>query len=218
MGVGLRGDAHVLLEGLQAARIVGILRAADDEAAVHAAIASVQGGLQALEIAFTTPNAAQVIAALRQRFPDSVLLGAGTVMNPKDAQAALEAGAEFLVSPHFSKSVLEVALETGIPYLPGVLTPTEVVSALELGVHAVKLFPIGSSGGVSYLQDLLGPLPSLRAFVTGGINPPDAPGYLRQGALAVGLGSKLFPVTAVRNLDGAVITSATQLALREALP
>jgi 2-dehydro-3-deoxyphosphogluconate aldolase / (4S)-4-hydroxy-2-oxoglutarate aldolase len=217
MEVGLHGDVHELLEGLRAARIVGILRADDDEAAVHAAIASVHGGLRALEIAFTTPNAARVIADLRHRLPDNVLLGAGTVMNTEDARAALEAGAGFLVSPHFSKSVLEVALETGIPYLPGVLTPTEVVSALELGVHAVKLFPIGSSGGVSYLQDLLGPLPSLRALVTGGITPNDAPRYLRQGALAVGLGSKLFPVDAVRNRDGAVVTSATESALREAL-
>jgi 2-dehydro-3-deoxyphosphogluconate aldolase/(4S)-4-hydroxy-2-oxoglutarate aldolase len=141
-------------DALQNAYVVGVLRAPSAEAAIQAALAAVRGGLTALEMTFTTPNAEDVICELATSLPAAVLLGAGTVMNELQARAAIAAGAQFLVSPHLSEEVLHVALKLQIPYIPGVLTPSEIAKALGLGAGTLKIFPIGSSGGRAYLKDL----------------------------------------------------------------
>jgi len=135
---------------------------------VGAALAAARGGLRAVELTFTTPGALEALRELRGRLPGDVLLGAGTVMNARQGLAALEAGAAFLVSPHLGEDVLELCRARGAPYVPGVLTPTEVVRAQVLGAEVVKLFPAGSSRGVPYLKDLLGPFPGLPVLATGG--------------------------------------------------
>lgn len=112
--------------------------------------------------------------------------------------------------------MFRVAQAAGVPYVPGVLTPTEVVRATRLGAAVLKVFPAGSAGGVAYLKDLLGPLPDLLVMVTGGISPEEVPAYLSAGALAVGLGSNLFPKQALAAGDAGAITAATGEALRRA--
>lgn len=213
MGAGL--DAEVFLERLRAARVVGVLRAGNAEAAIGASLAAVRGGLTCLEITYTTPDAAHAIRELRDRLPDDVLVGAGTVMKADQALEALRSGADFLVSPHLGERVLEVALQRGAIYVPGVITPTEINRALELGARVLKLFPIGSSGGRAFLKDLLGPFPQLKAMVTGGVAPGEVRAYLETGALAVGLGSNFFPKAALERGDWAGVEAATRAALLE---
>ncbi|RIH86509.1 KHG/KDPG aldolase [Calidithermus terrae] len=205
-----------MVAALQAAKVVGVLRAPSAQAAVGAALAAARGGLRAVELTFTTPGALEALRELRGRLPGDVLLGAGTVMNARQGLAALEAGAAFLVSPHLGEDVLELCRARGAPYVPGVLTPTEVVRARGLGAEVVKLFPAGSSGGVPYLKDLLGPFPGLPVLATGGIKPSEVPAYLGAGALAVGLGSNLFPRAALEKGDWAAVEAATRRALAEA--
>lgn len=197
-------------------RVVGVLRAPSVPGAVEAALAAARGGLRAIELTFTTPGVLEAMRELREQLPEGVLLGAGTVMNAQQGRSALEAGAGFLVSPHLGEDLLELAREAGVPYVPGVLTPSEVARAKGLGAGAIKLFPVGSCGGVGYLKDLLGPFPNLQILATGGIRPAEVPAYLQAGALAVGLGSNLFPRGALEGGDWAAIEVATRRALEEA--
>lgn len=204
-----------MVAALREAKVVGVLRAPSARAAVEAALAAARGGLRAVELTFTTPGVLEALRELRERLP-AVLLGAGTVLGAREAEAAAGAGAAFLVSPHLGEDVLELCRARGVPYVPGVLTPTEVVRARALGAEVVKLFPAGSSGGIPYLKDLLGPFPDLQVMATGGIKPAEVPAYLRAGALAVGLGSNLFPRAALEAGDWAAVETATRQALAEA--
>lgn len=200
-------------EELRQARIMGILRAQSAEIAVEAARAAIRAGLRVLEVAFTTPGATEALQELRGL---PILLGAGTLLTRAEGEAALEAGARFLVSPHLGEDLLELSREAQVPYLPGVLTPTEVHRALRLGASLIKLFPIGAVGGAVYLQDLLGPFPGLKAMVTGGVRPSEVPRYLQAGALAVGLGSNLFPRQALAEDRWEAVEAAARAALDEA--
>ncbi|GGS39912.1 bifunctional 4-hydroxy-2-oxoglutarate aldolase/2-dehydro-3-deoxy-phosphogluconate aldolase [Deinococcus knuensis] len=205
-----------LLAQVSRAGVVGVLRAPHADAAVQATLAATRAGLQVTELTFTTPGVTDALHALSRALPAGTLLGAGTVMNAAQATAAIEAGAAFLVSPHLGEDVLRVALEAGVPYLPGVLTPTEIVRALTLGAPAVKLFPAGSAGGAAYLRDLLGPLPQLQVMVTGGVRPDEVEAYRHAGALAVGLGSNLYPKAALTQGDWLAVEHATRAALIQA--
>ena len=196
--------------------VIGVLRAATAASAVGAGLAAARGGLRAIELTFTTPGVVGALSELRAGLPDGVLLGAGTVMTAHDAGAALDAGATFLVSPHLGEDVLELCRARGVPYLPGVLTPSEIARATRLGAEAVKLFPAGSGGGAAYLKDLLGPFPGLKVVATGGIGPAEVPAYRRAGAVAVGLGSRLFPQDALARGDWGAVEAETRQALAEA--
>ncbi|GGJ30019.1 bifunctional 4-hydroxy-2-oxoglutarate aldolase/2-dehydro-3-deoxy-phosphogluconate aldolase [Deinococcus roseus] len=209
-------DATTLKTQLRAAKMVGVLRAPTAEAAVQASLAAIRGGLKAIELTFTTPDAPHAIEKLRSQLPEGVLLGAGTVTTPEQAALALEAGAHFLVSPHLGEDVLETAHLLGIPYLPGVLTPTEIHRAHCLKAELLKIFPIGSSGGAAYLKDLLGPFPDLQAMVTGSVGPKEVKDYLDAGAIAVGVGSNLFPKEAIAQGNWDAVEQATRTAFEEA--
>lgn len=205
-----------MVAALGRARVVGVLRAPSATAAIEAALAAVRGGLLAIELTFTTPGVTGALSELRQRLPQEVLLGAGTVMNAPEAEAAIQAGAAFLVSPHLGEDLLELCRVRSVPYIPGVLTPTEIVRARSRGAEVVKIFPAGSSGGLRYLRDLLGPFPDLKILATGGIHPGEVLAYLQAGALAVGLGSNLFPQAALEQGEWMAVEAATRQALREA--
>ena len=168
-------------------KIVGVLRADTPELALEMARAAIRGGLEALEITCTVPEAARVIRTLVTE-QSTCQIGAGTVLNAIQAEAVLAAGASFSVSPHFGLDILEVTRAAKIPYIPGVYTPTEIMAALNAGCEIVKIFPITRAGGVAYLLDLLAPLPHLKAMVTGGVKSSQVSDYLEAGALAVGLG------------------------------
>lgn len=193
------------IQTLEQAKIVGVLRAASTEDAVNVAASAFTHGLRSLELTFTVPDAASVIRELLNQYPNQHI-GAGTVTQVSQARAAIDAGAQYLVSPAFSAKVAAVAQDANVPYIPGVLTPTEVQTALDAGIEVVKIFPITRAGGVSYLKDLLGPYPNLKVMVTGGVTLEQTASYLNAGALAVGLGSVFKNAdqlaTTLQELDG----------------
>lgn len=198
---------------LRSARVIGILRAATPANAVQAGLAAARGGLRAIELTFSTPNVGAALLELRSHLPSDVLLGVGTVLNASQLEQAVAARADFLVSPHLDVRLVRMALDAGVPYAPGVLTPSEIVTALESGAQVVKIFPVSAVGGAAYLRDLHGPLPHLPAMVTGGVAPSEVSAYLQAGAIAVGLGGKLFPQFALEQCDWPAIETATRAAL-----
>jgi 2-dehydro-3-deoxyphosphogluconate aldolase/(4S)-4-hydroxy-2-oxoglutarate aldolase len=146
-------------------------------------------GLTVLEVSLTTPGALDVIRDALRRHP-KLLIGAGTVLDEASARLAVQAGAQFLVSPTLNPDVLRTAHRYGLVALPGAATPTEVVAALELGADLVKLFP-ASSHGPRAVADLLQALPQAPLVPTGGISAAGAVDYVRAGAVAVGMGGSL---------------------------
>ena len=164
-GAAAAADFERFLAGLLVVPVVEINRVQD---AVPLARALLEGGLPCAEITFRTASAAQAIEAIATSLPE-VRVGAGTVLNPAQAEAALAAGASFLVAPGFDPAVVDFALEHDVPIVPGVCTPTEVGLALARGLSLIKLFPAEAAGGVGYLKALAAPYGNVRFVPTGGI-------------------------------------------------
>lgn len=160
-----------------------------------------QRGVGLIEFTLTTDGALDAIADTAAMA--DVVVGAGTVLDAGRARAAAEAGAKFLVSPCIEAEVATVADAAGIPYIPGAFSPNEIQRALALRPYAIKVFP-ASLGGPSYLRQLFGPFPALRAIPSGGIGVEEVGAYIGAGAFAVSLGSNLVPKSAVE--DGAYVT------------
>ncbi len=175
---------------LRAAGVVAVLRAPSAAAAVSATAALVRGGVTGIEITYSTPDAADAIARIADRYGDAVHLGAGTVLTPEHAVEAVGAGAAFLVSPGLDEQLATAMRATGAALLLGALTPTEVMAARRLGSAVVKLFP-ASLGGPSYLRSLRGPFPTTPIMPTGGVTADNLGDWFAAGAVAVGAGSEL---------------------------
>ena len=176
-------------ERLRAARIAAVIRTTSAETATEVGRAVVRGGITALEVAFTTPQADLAIARLRHDLP-TVLVGAGTVLDEGMLDAACAAGAEFLMSPHLDERLVALARDRGVPFLPGALTPTEIQRAWAAGAACVKVFP-SSVFGPSYLAAVRAPLPHIPLLPTGGVSVDNLGEWLAAGALAVGVGGNL---------------------------
>ncbi len=189
---------------IQRCRFFAVLRAPTADLGLRAALAAHRGGARIIEVTLTVPEACKVIAALRKETPDT-LVGAGTVLSADEAARAMEAGAEFVVSPILDPDVVQCCRERGVYVVPGANTPTEIASALRLGVDLVKIFPADLLGGPAYLRALRGPFPHLRALPTGGIDLGNAAEYLNAGAAALGVSTALFPQEALLNGDYARI-------------
>ena len=197
------------LAALRATTVVAVLRAPTAEAGILATDALVAGGITGIEITYSTPDAAAVIREVRRRHPAAVLLGAGTVLEPAQAEEAVGAGAQFLVSPGTAPDLAGAMLGTGATVLSGALTPGEVMTALRLGVHVVKLFP-ASLGGPAYLKALRGPFPQVSFVPTGGVSAGNLAEWLAAGAIAVGAGGELCPAAALAAGDWDTITSTAR--------
>ena len=170
--------------------IVAIIRATSGEQLVKVARALYEGGIDVIEVTFTTPGVVDVISAVRKEFGSKVLLGAGTVLDPETARTAILAGAEFLVSPCVNLDIIKLGLRYDKLVMPGAYTPTEIITAWEAGADVVKLFP-ADIGGAPYLKALKGPLPQVRLMPTGGVNCETLKDFVKAGACAVGLGGQL---------------------------
>lgn len=170
--------------------VIPVVRVHSDELALRISDALLAGGARTVEITFSVPGAPKVIAALRDKFPD-LLVGAGTVLDEAAARAAVDAGAQYVVSPGFSPAVIRAAHRFGIPAMPGVLTPTEAVAALEAGADVLKLFP-ASTVGPSYLKALRAPLPQAIWCPSGGVDLDNMESWVKAGAHMVGVGSPLL--------------------------
>jgi 2-dehydro-3-deoxyphosphogluconate aldolase/(4S)-4-hydroxy-2-oxoglutarate aldolase len=170
-------DAMASSSVLDLAPVVPVVVIDDAADAVPLARALVAGGLRAIEVTLRTPAALDAIRAIAEQVPDAVV-GAGTVITPEQVKECVAAGARFLVSPGWTDVLLEAMRGSGVPFLPGVSTTSEVVALLERGVREMKFFPAEAAGGAAYLKSLAGPLPQARFCPTGGIAAARAPEYL----------------------------------------
>lgn len=175
-------------------RIIAILRgdfSLDDTLKIAETLLS--NGVNVFEITLNSPIALRALPVLQKEFGDRALIGAGTVRNSTHWTHAMNAGASFTVAPNFSKDVIQRAVENDVLHLPGVLTPSNIVDAIELGCVMQKLFPAEAMGGVSYLKAVQAPIDDVELVAVGGINQRNMESYLQAGAVAVGLGSSLIP-------------------------
>lgn len=180
--------------------IVAIIRAPSGDLLLDVAQALLAGGIDVLEVTFTVPNAVGIIQQISRELGKKILLGAGTVLDPETARAALLAGAEFIVTPTVNAEVIQMCRRYGKVCMAGAFTPTEILTAWEEGADVVKVFP-AEVGGPGYLKAIHGPLPQIRLLPTGGVNLDTLPAFMQAGACAVGLGSSLVEKEALANRD-----------------
>ena len=181
--------------------IIPVIRAASADAALAVVEALVQAGLRVAEITMTVPNAIDAIASVEKRFGGEVLVGAGTVTDAETVRRAVDAGAEFIVSPCLVPEVIDAARRAEVAVLPGALTPTEAFEAFRLGGDMVKVFPAQSVGGAAYLRALRGPFPDIPFVPTGGVTLDNVREMFDAGAVAVGVGSELVSKDALARGD-----------------
>lgn len=181
------------IQQLSASPVIGIIRDPNPDQAQLQAKSALLSGIHHLEITGTVPHYLELIQQLRQTHPDACI-GAGTILDRQTAEAAIAAGAQFLVSPILNPTVIEVARDRQIPMVPGALTPNEIWQALQMKVSAIKVFPIESLGGSTLLKHLNKPLGPLPLIPTGGVTIGNSFEFLTAGALAIGLGGDLFPL------------------------
>ncbi len=176
--------------------IVAVVRSESAESLVKVVEALREGSVTAAEITFTVPDAVEVIRQVRRQMGDSIILGAGTVLDPETARAALLAGAEYIVAPIVNVDVIRLCRRYDKAVMPGAFTPTEVLAAWEAGADVVKVFP-ADVGGPAYLKALRGPLPQVRLMPTGGVDLNTAEAFLKAGACCLGVGGSLVEPKAI---------------------
>jgi 2-dehydro-3-deoxyphosphogluconate aldolase / (4S)-4-hydroxy-2-oxoglutarate aldolase len=176
---------------IETGRVIAIMRGDFGGFEEEIVAAVVEAGLRAVEVTLNSPNAFGSIERIAARFGSMTAVGAGTVLRPDEVERAVEAGAQFIVSPNRDKRVIEATKRLNLVSLPGCFTPSEIVESLSAGADAVKLFP-ASSLGVTFVKALHGPFPDLRVVPTGGVTPDAAREYLAAGVWAVAAGSELI--------------------------
>lgn len=200
------------LEGIARARVVPVVVVDDAAQGVLVASALRDGGLPVAEVTFRTAGARAAIEAIAREVPD-VLVGAGTVVTAAQVDEAIDAGARFLVSPGLSAAVVRRAQELGVPVVPGVATPSDVIAALDLGLDVVKLFPANVVGGPAAVKAFSAPFPGLRFVPTGGVSAANLLDYLALPAVLAAGGSWMVDAALVRGGDTAEITRRTREAV-----
>jgi 2-dehydro-3-deoxyphosphogluconate aldolase / (4S)-4-hydroxy-2-oxoglutarate aldolase len=194
-----------IIHGLLNPGIVAIIRADDSEQLIHASSALIAGGVSGIEITMTTPNALKVITDVRREFGDKVLVGVGTVLDAETAEAALESGAEYVVTPVMRPEVIAFCNRVDKPILSGSYTPTEAQTSYELGADFIKVFPADTLGP-KYIQAVRGPLPHLNIIPTGGVDVNTVGDFIKAGCVAVAAGSSLVSKEILKNKDWAKLT------------
>jgi 2-dehydro-3-deoxyphosphogluconate aldolase/(4S)-4-hydroxy-2-oxoglutarate aldolase len=181
---------------IQQLGVVAVIRM-KDAAKLRAVVDAIaEGGVRAIEVTMTVPDAVGLIATLASSLPSSILLGAGTVTDAATARAVIDAGARFVVGPVFRRDVIDACHAGDVAAAPGCFSPTEILDAHEYGADIVKVFP-ATALGPSYLRDIRAPLPALRLMPTGGVTLDNAGDWIRAGAIAVGVGSALLDAQAI---------------------
>lgn len=181
----------MIIEQLKAISIIPVLRKVEYEKSKEIVQALYNGGIRAIEVTMESDRAELIIHESIEEFGEKMLVGAGTVLTVEDCRRAIEAGAQFVVSPALDEAVVAYAVEQDVPVIPGVFTPSEMLRAHNLGAAMVKLFP-ASVLGPAFIKDVKGPLGQIDIMTTGGITKETAKSYLDAGAVAVGAGSALL--------------------------
>jgi 2-dehydro-3-deoxyphosphogluconate aldolase / (4S)-4-hydroxy-2-oxoglutarate aldolase len=175
---------------------VAVIRMSDSEKLKRVSEAIHMGGVSAIEITMTTPNALAVIENLSKTMGNDIIVGVGSVLNPQTAIDAINAGAQFVVSPVFKPDIVETVKKLNIPMMPGAFTPTEIQAAYEQGADIVKVFP-ADIVGMAFFKAIKGPMPYLKLMPTGGVTLNNAGEWLKAGACAVGVGTALLDKKAI---------------------
>ncbi|CAL5066397.1 unnamed protein product [Urochloa decumbens] len=204
------------LAAILRSRVIACLRAEDGETALQAAHAAVRGGVTVLEVVMSTPGVLEVIEDLCRSYP-SLTFGVGTVLNDIDARKAIGAGVQFLMSPGTVMEILHDLEESKVLYIPGVLTPTEVLSACSAGAKVVKVYPVSVMGGELYMSALKKPFPLIPMVASQGIQIGSIKGYLEAGASAVVLSDAIFDKELMRKGNFSEVAELASLATLEAL-
>ncbi|HHW66927.1 MAG: 2-dehydro-3-deoxyphosphogluconate aldolase / (4S)-4-hydroxy-2-oxoglutarate aldolase [Epulopiscium sp.] len=171
--------------------IVAVVRAENEEKAEKIAQACIEGGIPAIEVTFTVPRADRVIESLKSKFTkDELIVGAGTVLDSETARVAILAGAEYIVSPGFDLETAKLCNRYQIPYMPGCMTITEMIRAMEAGADVIKVFP-GSAYGPDIIKAIKGPLSQAVLMPTGGVSLDNVDQWIKNGCVAVGVGGEL---------------------------
>lgn len=197
------------IAALAAAKIVAIVRLENYDRALEVAQALLAGGITAIEYTLTGQGAFAAINKVRTVMGDRMLIGVGTALTADDAAGAIDAGAQFVVTPTVRPNVISIAAKSNVPTACGAFTPTEALTAHEAGAAFVKIFPARTLGP-GYIKDVLAPLPFLRLMPTGGIGADNLKSYLDAGAVGVGIGGSLVPAKAVANGDWQVLTDGAR--------
>ena len=177
--------------------LIPVLRAKNSKQAHAVVQAMIVGGVTVVEVTMTVPGAIDLLKELKQEYGSKLLLGSGTVTTAAEAQATINAGAEFVVSPSLHPEVVSATKSNGKLSIPGALTPTEVITAWRAGADYVKIFPCSAMGGASYLKSVLAPFPFLKLIPTGGVTLETAASFIQAGARALGVGSDLVNLAAI---------------------
>lgn len=189
--------------------LVAVVRAENKEQGEKIIDAIIAGGINFIEITMTVPGAVDIIKAMCEKYASNkdVVIGAGTVLDPETARAVILAGAQYVVSPGLNPATITLCNRYRVPMLPGVLTPTEAIQALELGCDVIKVFP-GNLVGPSAISSFKGPLPQGEFMPSGGVDVPNVADWIKAGACAVGTGSSLTKGASTG--DYAAITAKAQ--------
>ena len=196
---------HAIISRLLNPGIIAILRADSAKGLVGAIRACAAGGVVAAEVTMTTPGALEIIRAAIAELGDSIVMGAGSVLDAETCRAAILAGAQYIVTPAVRPEVITTCHRYGVPIACGAMTPTEALTAQELGADFIKLFP-AEQFGPSMVKTILAPLPMLQIIPTGGVVPGNVAEYVAAGAVAVGAGSQLVSRDSLEREDWPKIT------------
>jgi 2-dehydro-3-deoxyphosphogluconate aldolase/(4S)-4-hydroxy-2-oxoglutarate aldolase len=195
-----------VLEKVFELKAVAVVRLDSDKNIVEMTQAMIDGGISAIEITLTTPNALGIIEYLSKEFGSKIVLGAGSVLNRSHAEQAVSAGAQYLVSPISNRSIIDAALECNVASMIGAFTPTEIQSAYEYGADIIKIFPADVLG-MQFFKSVLAPMPHLKLMPTGGVSLTNAGEWIKSGACAVGVGSALVNKKAIESGNFDLITT-----------
>ncbi|WP_338451174.1 bifunctional 2-keto-4-hydroxyglutarate aldolase/2-keto-3-deoxy-6-phosphogluconate aldolase [Niallia oryzisoli] len=206
-------DKIDIIAKLRDEAIVAVIRAENKEQGLKVSDAIRQGGIKFLELTMTVPGALDIIKELSERYKgEDVVIGAGTVLDPETARLAILAGAAYVVSPNFSPEMIQLCNRYRVPVMPGVMTATEVVKAMELGVDVIKVFP-GGAFGPSIIKDFKGPLPHGNFMPSGGVSLENAAQWIKNGAFAIGTGSSLTAGAKTGDYESVTKTAAEFVAI-----
>ncbi|ADO83925.1 bifunctional 2-keto-4-hydroxyglutarate aldolase/2-keto-3-deoxy-6-phosphogluconate aldolase [Ilyobacter polytropus] len=180
-----------ILKKIKDVGVVAVVRGENLEEAVNTSKACIEGGIPAVEVTYTVPGATEVIKELKKTIPsEKLLVGAGSVLDPETARIAILAGAEYIVSPGFSEDTAKLCNRYQVPYMPGCMTITEIITAMEAGCDIIKMFP-GSAFGPSFVKAVKAPLPQVNIMPTGGVSLENVDQWIKNGVIAVGVGGQL---------------------------
>lgn len=194
-----------MLERIERSGVVAIVRLDDYTHAPEMASALADGGVEAVEFTYTNPAAGDAVRATKNALGDRMLVGAGTVLDPETARAAILLGADFIVTPTVQVETIRLCNRYSVPTVIGAFTPTEILTAWEAGASVVKVFP-ASVGGPRYLKDVRGPLPHVKLMPTGGVSLENAGDFIKAGAVGIAAGGNLVDTATVEKHDWTTLT------------